>query len=384
MNDLITSPPVSNQAGLIISWQEKRIDEEAKVDEFILNCLFRGFSATTVTHMKSALHKTLDRVRIDDPTHPEGRRRLLAFEVMDPVLGPIRLGQIIDSLMQSNLAWGTCRSYMNNLRQYCEYVFAKPNIPGSDATFVQKYGPMSITFTKYDLPVHAQDRPERNRYALSPPLTHEFYEFLRTDYLPSHALPHIGARNYTAVVLQTEIGARRSELLSIQLGGDRCDIDDSRSRIRLLGKAKAYGGKRARWVPLSQFAEEVLHAFEKVFRPMFPNASQCDHLFLSEDGSPLTGNQYGKCFRKMVDMAVEAGVPVPVDLRTHDLRRTCATNRLEKDPLSYRKTLKMLGHSYPSSAAPYLIATDDDVEEAQSDLIDIFVDPYINKRGSEK
>lgn len=70
---------------------------------------------------------------------------------------------------------------------------------------------------------------------------------------------------------------------------------------------------------------------------------------------------------------------VPDDLRPHDLRRTFATNELQKNPLAYRKVLKHLGHSYPSSAAPYLIATDEDVEEEQGDLIDIFVDPHIDK-----
>jgi len=63
------------------------------------------------------------------------------------------------------------------------------------------------------------------------------------------------------------------------------------------------------------------------------------------------------------------------------LRRTCSTNYLEENPLAYRKVLRNLGHTYPSSAAPYLIATDADVEDEVGDLIDIFVDPYIEKRG---
>jgi hypothetical protein len=50
--------------------------------------------------------------------------------------------------------------------------------------------------------------------------------------------------------------------------------------------------------------------------------------------------------------------------------------------LAYRKVLRKLGHTYPSAAAPYLIATDADVEDEQSDLIDIFVSPYIEKRGT--
>jgi len=39
-----------------------------------------------------------------------------------------------------------------------------------------------------------------------------------------------------------------------------------------------------------------------------------------------------------------------------------------------------LGHTYPSSAAPYVIATDADVEDEQGDLIDIFINPDIEKR----
>jgi site-specific recombinase XerD len=127
----------------------------------------------------------------------------------------------------------------------------------------------------------------------------------------------------------------------------------------------------------------VLNVFERVFKPMFPKPSESDHLFLNADGSRLTRYQFWKALKKMVALARQSGVLVPEDLRAHDLRRTFATNKLEKNPLEYWKVLKMLGHSYPSSTAPYLIATDDDVEEEQADLIDIFVDPYIDKRGTK-
>jgi len=76
-------------------------------------------------------------------------------------------------------------------------------------------------------------------------------------------------------------------------------------------------------------------------------------------------------------------VPLPEDLRPHDLRGTCATLALEQNPLDYRKVLRKLGHTYPSSAAPYLIATDADVEDEQGDLIDIFINPDIEKRRKE-
>jgi site-specific recombinase XerD len=385
MNDLDKLQPTIQQSMDAIPWAERISDHNRKIDEYLQNCLFRGYSAeTTIPRIKSTLSQTLGRVELNDPTHPAGRRHLLFWELLHPEFGAPRLGLIIASLMNDDLAPDTRRHYMNELRYFCEYVIAKPNIPGtSEVTIAQKYGPISLSFSKYDLPVHAQDRPRKSRYALAPTLRDEFYEFLRTEYLPSHALPHIGARNYTAVILQTEIGARVSELLAIQSEGDRRDIDQTKARVRLFGKAKAYGGKRIRWVPLTELAAEVLNVFERVFKPMFPKPSDSDHLFLNADGSRLTRYQFWKALKKMIELARQSGVLVPEDLRAHDLRRTFATNKLEKNPLEYRKVLKMLGHSYPSSAAPYLIATDDDVEEEQADLIDIFVDPYINKRGTK-
>jgi integrase len=149
----------------------------------------------------------------------------------------------------------------------------------------------------------------------------------------------------------------------------------------VFGKGKAFGGKRIRWVPLTPMASAVLSVFEQRFRPMFPISGEKDYLFLDNNGKRLMAYQYARIFRKIVQQARDYGVPLPEDLRPHDLRRTFATNSLEKNPNGYCLVLKHLGHAYPSSAAPYLIATDDDVEEQQADLIDVFVDPDINMWG---
>jgi integrase len=286
----------------------------------------------------------------------------------------------MSSLLQGNLAHGTRRRYLTELRSFCDYVLAKPNIPGSNLTIIEKYGPIAVTFTKFDLPVHAHDRPTKPRYALSAEVRDQFYEFLRTEYLPNHPLPHLGAQDYLAIILQTEIGARTSELLGIRSSGASCDIDWQAGRVRLFGKAKAFSGKRVRTVPLTAFAKEVLRVFEEIFKPMFPRCDANEYLFLDKGGDRLMAHQYFYIFRRIVDLARDAGVPLPEDLRPHDLRRTCATLALEQNPLEYRKVLRKLGHTYPSSAAPYLIATDADVEDEQGDLIDIFIDPDIKKR----
>lgn len=238
-----------------------------------------------------------------------------------------------------------------------------------------------MTLTKYDLQAHTQDRPTKPRYALSAEVRDEFYEFLRTEYLPNHPLPHLGAQDYTAIVLQTEIGARTSELLGIRSSGKSCDIDWQLDRVRLFGKAKAFSGKRVRTVPLTAFSIEVLRVFEKIFKPMFPRRRDVtEYLFLDKGGDPLMDHQYIYNFRKIVELAGDAGVPLPSPSRPATHLRTL---QLEQNPLEYRKVLRKLGHTYPSSAAPYLIATDADVEDEQGDLIDIFINPDIEKRGTE-
>jgi len=373
------SPPVKQPR--IIPWEEQLQDHNEKIEEYLRNLVFRGCTyETTVKTARVVLKRLFDGLQIEDPNHPRGRRQILVWELLDPERGSSRLGLLTSLLLRENLAHGTRREYIRQLRSFCEYVLTKPNIPGSsELSIIEKYGPIALTFTKYDLPVHAHDRPTKPRYALSPALVEEFYEFLRTEYLPNHSLPHLGAQDYTAIVLQAEIGARISELLGIR----SCDIDWQRGRVRLFGKAKPFSGKRVRIVPPTPFAMEVLRVFLKIFKPMFLQSAASEYLFLDENGNRLKGNQHLRTFKKIIELARDAGVPVPEKLRPHDLRRTSSTNDLEENPLAYRKILRKLGHTYPSSAAPYLIATDADVEDELGDLIDIFVDPYIEKRGTK-
>jgi len=365
-----------------VPWKEQFEDHENKIEEYIQNCIFRGCSFEGTVRRKAELQTIFRRIEIADLTHPAGRRHLVVWDLLNPSRGAHYVGLIISSLLNDDASPGTRRKYMNAVRYFCDYVVAKPNLPGSsDLSLPEKYGPQVTAFTKYDLPVHAADRPRRKRYALSPKLRDDFFEFLRLEYLRKHSQPHVAARNYTAIILQAEIGARSSELLGVRSEGESCDIDELNDRVRLFGKGKAYSGKRVRWVPLTPLATEVVRTFQKFFKSIFPKSPYRDYLFLTAVGVRLTRFAYRKIFHRIVKRAIEYGLPLPEDLRPHDLRRTFATNKLQQNPLAYRRVLKNLGHTYPSSAAPYLIATDEDVEEQQGDLIDIFIDPYIERRG---
>jgi hypothetical protein len=146
-----------------------------------------------------------ERAGTADATQPNGYRPALIWELLNPETGYLRIGALIESLLRDNIAPDSRRKFITIFRGFLEYVLAKPNIPGSDGeTFAEKYGPITLTLTRYDLPIHTQDQPRKERHALSPGLCADLFEWMRTDYFPIHDMPHIAARNYTAVVLQTK------------------------------------------------------------------------------------------------------------------------------------------------------------------------------------
>src|SRR5215510_12674922 len=213
--------------------EEQFEDHENKIEEYIQNCIFRGCSVEGISRRKAELQTIFRRLKIADSTHPAGRRQLVVWDLLNPSHGAHYVSLIISSLLKDDVAPGTRRKYMNALRWFCDYVVAKPNLPcSSRVSLPEKYGPLVTSLTKYDIPIHAADRPRKKRYALAPELRDDFFEFLRLEYLQNHPQPHVAARNYTAIILQAEIGARSSELLGIR---SEDDIDELNGRIRLFG-----------------------------------------------------------------------------------------------------------------------------------------------------
>src|SRR6185295_50588 len=177
---------------------------------YLQNRLIRGCNPeTTIRGDRSVLLSTFRKIRVDDPSHTDGHRQLLFWELLDPEKGPYFASLISMSMLEEKKAIATRCAYMWCLRDFSTYVLLRPHIPGGGGTrFNDKYGPMTQTITKYDVVIHSQDRPVKRRYALATPLLNDFYEFLRRDYLPHYSVPHLAARNFLAIVLQAEVGGR--------------------------------------------------------------------------------------------------------------------------------------------------------------------------------
>ena len=123
-----TSPP--EQKRRFIPWEEQLQDHTRKLEEYLQNLLFRGCTLeTTIRSSRAVLGHLFDRLQIQDPNHPRGIRQALVWELLDPGLGSSRLSLLVSLLLQDDLAHGTRRKYIRELKSFCDYVLAKPDIP---------------------------------------------------------------------------------------------------------------------------------------------------------------------------------------------------------------------------------------------------------------
>ncbi|MFC1909423.1 tyrosine-type recombinase/integrase [Chloroflexota bacterium] len=144
-----------------------------------------------------------------------------------------------------------------------------------------------------------------------------------------------GERNHAVLVTLLDSGLRASEAAGITL--DNLNLKDG--YIKITGK-----GNKERIVPIGKFVQmELLHYVDKV-RPQ-PYYSDCDKLFLSRGGKPITVNTVKLVFSRL---AGSSGVN---RLHAHLCRHTFAINYLLNggDIFSLREilgytTLEMVNH----------------------------------------
>ncbi len=140
-----------------------------------------------------------------------------------------------------------------------------------------------------------------------------------------------GARDRAMLEVAYGSGLRVSELISLQLN----DLELEEGFIRCRGK----GGKE-RLVPLGREARRCVEAYLGGARPAYSRHANEAALFLSQRGSPMTRQWFGKCVKRY---AAAAGID-PGKVSPHVLRHSFATHLLEGDA-DLRAVQAMLGHA---------------------------------------
>ncbi len=144
-----------------------------------------------------------------------------------------------------------------------------------------------------------------------------------------------GIRNYAIFVTALDNGLRASELADIAIS----QLDLKNGYVKVMGK-----GSKERIVPVGDFVKLTLWNYLDRIRPE-PATTDCDKLFLSPSGRPITANAIKLLFSRL---AKSSGV---ARLHAHLCRHTFAINYLLNggDIFSLREilghtTLEMVNH----------------------------------------
>lgn len=146
-----------------------------------------------------------------------------------------------------------------------------------------------------------------------------------------------GLRNHAIFVTALDNGLRASELASIKLG----QLNLKEGHIKVMGK-----GAKERIVPIGKFVQMTFWHYISKVKPKLIN-SNCDNLFLSPNGKPITVNTIKLMFSRLAE---SSGVE---RLHAHLCRHTFAINYLLNggDIFSLRE---ILGHTTLEMVNQYL------------------------------
>lgn len=338
-----------------ISFQGRLEDHNAIINSYIDTLYARNFSLSTITTLKKFLFGWFANLYVIDETHPDGRRQLLVWEAMAPVVGRQHILAFSKGLICSGLKVRTVILYLGYLRRFFEYVLEFPYVPNKQAQYIApKYGPIEQPITEYDYPAHVID-PEPEGFPLTLKELVEFYDFVRSVYIPRSQKEFSAARDYSMIVIAGESGLRADEIIHLDVAGPQRDLFYERGRIQTrFAKGTRGSGKRTRKTIFTPFAQATTLHYEEKIRPRFLNSDMRLALYLSERGERLSYSAMWRNLKRIVEEARREGLNLPPEFCWHDLRRTFATLFAEKYPERMWLLMDMLGHLNPGTLRRYV------------------------------
>ncbi|HLG28209.1 MAG TPA: tyrosine recombinase XerC, partial [Paenisporosarcina sp.] len=174
-------------------------------------------------------------------------------------------------------------------------------------------------------------------------LPHFFYEEeLQQIFQATEGDDHMSLRNRAILELLYATGIRVSELTSLE----ERDIDKRLGILRVMGK-----GRKERYVPFGQFAQDALEHYMDLARPKLMKQSKHSFIFTNMRGQPLTPRGVRYILSDLVKKA-----SLHTKIYPHMLRHTFATHLLNNGA-DLRTVQELLGHSHLSSTQVYTHVT---------------------------
>lgn len=152
-----------------------------------------------------------------------------------------------------------------------------------------------------------------------------------------------GSRTFAIMLMLLDTGLRANELCELKL--ENVNLDSQ--RMKVLGK-----GNKERWVPFGLRVKKALMRYLNAFRP----ESECDNVFLTDEGNPLTYNALKLVIARIAKKAeVER---LHLHLCRHSFAVTYLLNGGDLGTLR-----EILGHSDISVTNKYLHLADSSISE---------------------
>ncbi|MCX7911986.1 MAG: tyrosine-type recombinase/integrase [Dehalococcoidales bacterium] len=160
-----------------------------------------------------------------------------------------------------------------------------------------------------------------------------------------------GFRDYTIILVLLDTAMRVSELCHLQL--DDVWLEDG--LLKVLGK-----GNKERLIPIGKQVQKCLWRYISRYRPE-PQLPNCNHVFLTRDGRPLTKDRVEKIIARYGKKAALTGVRCS----PHTFRHT-ATLKFLRNGGDVFTLQKMLGHASLEMTRRYCELADIDVKKAHT------------------
>lgn len=335
-----------------ISLDEKLQDHRAILYGYIDTHIARNHSQNTIEKERFFLEGWFKNYPMEDDEHPEGYRQMFVWEAMQPVMGRERILAFSKGLVETELKHSTITGYLGCLRRFFNYVLEFLYIPGTGGqSIIAKYGRLEQPISEYDYPHHVYDNEEEGFVLTGQQLT-DFYDFIRTEYIKNNQKKLTASRDYTMIIIAGESGLRADEIRHLD---SQRDIFYDKNRIQTRhGKGFKGSGKRVRKTIMTPLAKDTLLMYEKRVRPYFTNSDSSTTLCLTERGEMLSYQQMWSFLNRIVEQAREAGLEIPPKLAWHSLRKSFATNHMERHPEDIWVLMDMMGHVNPSTLHRYV------------------------------
>lgn len=200
------------------------------------------------------------------------------------------LDHFCEQLVGRGLAYSTRRKYQSNITTFLEYLRARH---AHEIWQCYRVAVPSV-LDKFNRHVHRHDDREDAVAPPDPLVLERFWTGLKEEMASARKFATI-ARDYALYRLLAFAGLRIHEALMLEVKDCRFDLGEQGKLHVRFGKGSRGSGSKARWVPMLDGLDQLLHWYLEQVRPLFTSEKQ-GLLFLTE----------GK--RKMHEMTARDGL----------------------------------------------------------------------------